>query len=282
MPGFLKRFPRLRPGQRPDAADYNRLAEAVEQAAHVDAGGGLLATKGPFGTLIDDPRPQRIRARLTSRMGSAYGWQRVVSRTPGAWEDDPAFFGTTARLPAYELENSAAVALGSRVELTLAEGGTHYVFPCGCSAGQSAASVASAGSGSGAGGGGGSTVDTLCCSGVSTTLTVTFSNATVCTGFNGLSFALTYNEFSAYWLGGATSGGYVVEVLIRCTEFLSVPTWRGRLTCGTGGESGTVIDHFSYSILACDPLHAQATGVAFASPWDACCSGGTVQLDVTE
>jgi hypothetical protein len=121
-------FRRLRPGgKRRSAAEENRLARAVEEAARLSGDESTGLRHGAGGPIVEDLRPEELWARLTGQDGAAYAWEEVIEGPGGTWITSSRQ-GTTTILPAYEVNANQAVPLPSVVRLVASRGDGCFLF----------------------------------------------------------------------------------------------------------------------------------------------------------
>jgi hypothetical protein len=142
-------YPRHRPGDRQlSAAAANRQAEATSRRASLLGAVGLGRANIPGGLSTNPGPAQSLWIRITETPGTifwpdgpcpnAYGWEevtydgRVGHCTWGAPGDGRS--GHTDSFPAYEVNGSARVPMGSRVRAWFAADGSglEFAYPCKC------------------------------------------------------------------------------------------------------------------------------------------------------
>lgn len=244
----VRRFKRLKEGQRLSASDYNRMLAQIEILTNITGttpiqvsndGAGQHITF--YGTGITGAI---FLAKLTARAGHAYAWIEQEAGNGGVISDK--LMGRTGGLavnPAYEINGNVTVPIGKNVWLhpgyVHPTNGQEYLFDYCCDY------TSGSGSGSGDGGGG---VTCLCCdtAALPATVTLTLADIVACADLNGLVIGLTNDGNSCTWFGRSgivCSPTRNILATLECTG--NGPTnWKLTLEIEDvgGGNPGTIID----------------------------------------
>lgn len=131
-------FRRIHPGERDSASAQNEVRDAVETLSRGGAGtfggppngiGGTFTGGGPgyFGT---DPTPFWAQITAQPSVGvNGYGFQQVSPDQPGVFTAvADGLFGDGVDVVAYEVNQNAAVAVGSIVQCWISDSGDSFLF----------------------------------------------------------------------------------------------------------------------------------------------------------
>lgn len=127
MPEFP--FRDLRPGRQRSAAEQNRMTDAVERLSKAGGDGGIEVAYGETGVVIANTRPEGLWIQLGTSSGAAYAWTELVAKPGGGWLTGLRQ-GTTALLPAYEVNGVTGLPAGMIVWAWPSSAGDSYLFEC--------------------------------------------------------------------------------------------------------------------------------------------------------
>lgn len=129
---MIRPFKRLKAGQQLSARDYNRLAGQVEDIANIRAtnGTGISVSFRNGQPIIDSKIPNVFWIKVTGAVSSGkYPWNEVHDDGAGSYSVlAEGRSGTTSVLPAYEVNDNAAVPTTAICPAWMAEGGDSINF----------------------------------------------------------------------------------------------------------------------------------------------------------